>query len=185
MARLSQLKGIVAELEKQNFDFSTLPTNSSVRAYREWASDPENREMEESSITASGSKSTLGLEAFGLPAADNASDSLVKIGDRAKTKATALGLAKFGLVTATSNHILRVGFSPAKAIVALKQAPGIRQRSNITKRYYRPRTNGSWTIPMGRVGTKFEFEVQADLAADETIVATHTITFTPERIKRG
>ena len=185
MARLSQLKSIVAELNAQNFDFNSLPTNSSIKSYYEWSSDPENRELDDSQVTPSGNKVTVGVLAFGLPVTDNANECLVKMGTRAKGKADGLGLGVFGIsASPTGTYFARNGFIPAKAICALKQAPGTRVRSNITKRYYRPRTNGSFTIPFGNVSTSTEFERQNAILADSNVTGTHAVTFTPEQLKR-
>lgn len=185
MARLSQLKALVAELNAQNFDFNSLPANSSIKSYYEWSSDPEKRELTDAQVTASGNKVAVGVLAFGLPALDNANECLVKMGSRAKGKADGLGLTVFGIsASPAATYVARNGFIPAKAICALKQAPGTRIRSNITKRYYRPRTNGSFTIPFGNVSTSTEFERQNAILADTNVTGTHAVTFTPEQLKR-
>jgi hypothetical protein len=182
--RLAKTRDIVNQLKKSGFDLATLPATNELRKYDEWASDPTKRERADGTVPASGDKVKVGIVAFGIKTASDAKIE-IKIGQRAKTKVTSLAdVALFGHTDTLTDYKPMTGFVPAKCIIGTKVAP-TSQTSEITGKKYKSRTGQTYTIPFGQNGTNTtEFDAQEALIEAASVGVAHSITFTPERMRR-
>lgn len=186
MSRFSDLEFAYNSLVAANFNFDSLPVTNPIRKYSEWKQDPEKREIGEGNMPESGTKSAVGVQAFGLPATDDEDKVIIKIGSRAKTLLSGLADAvKFGVETTTlTTYASLGGFVPAKAILATKVA-ATTKTSDITGRKYRNTTGTTYTLPMGKNGTVTrEIKAQDAILATSALVTAYSISFKPERLRR-
>ncbi len=92
-----------------------------------------------------------------------------------------------GLKEVNGSAVRNRGFLPAKAVLTDRSTGSAPKLSGITGlSYKKPTSSDSYTVPFGQVGTKAEFEVQADITAAVLAASTTTniksVSFKPERM---
>ncbi len=194
--RFSDLEDVYRTLSAINFNWDSLPANNKYRKYREWVEDPEKRTRDEARVPDTGRRIAIGLQAFGFPL-DDTGKVRVKISGQVNTNIAALGGGTLYNHAATldDTYVRRVGFIPAKAILAGRvgtpganvagSAPlaGGNPVSSITGKKYKVSTKGSSTVPFGgTTATETEFDIQNEIINDRD--TEFVVTFTPERLKR-
>lgn len=186
--RFEELNEVYNTLTAINFDFNQLPTNNKYRKFKEWKQDPELRKRQ-GTIPASGRKSPVGIQVFGLNSDTNGDHTIVKVGSRALQQLSALGKASlFGVVTDSipDTYVARPGLIPAKAILGRADGTGS-PPSKITGIEYKRRVSTTYTIPFGKGSSAdlgFEFAQQNAILADTAIIADYVVSFTPEKLGR-
>jgi hypothetical protein len=187
MAR-ENLEDVYNTLVAADFDFTTLPATNKFRVYYEYKTDPTKRALPAGSAQSTGTKAKVGVRPFGF--AFDVSKFEVKMSGRGFTIVNNdTDRTLYNLVTdaaALDDYTSRTGFIPAKAHIAVRlQTPTavIATANRVSGRAYRKRVGESYAIPYGRsAATDEEIVIQEEILDAKS--ATHTVTFTPERLRR-
>lgn len=185
--RFNNLEDFYVTMTAANFNWNSLPATNKYRLYKEWKENPERRQLPEGSAQLQGPRQIVTVNPFGLDFADG-SQANVTMSERSFNARSSIGgAALFNHLTASASAKKMAGLVPAKAILATKRGSPrtvAKEANRITGRAYKTRTGETYTIPFGSSAeaTK-EFEVQEEIIEDR--FATHAVTFTPERLRRG
>lgn len=196
--KFKTLKAVINAFAAKGISTPAEMTGTALEPYRkylEWTQDETKRRRPDGATPAKGRNVKVGIKAFGLAAVEDAGDEvIIKVNNRVYTIVPASGgtvgnHALMGWTVAAAGAALpstftpKAGFKAAKAIIAPLLANAVSEISDITGRPYKRNSENSYTVPFGKAGTKkSEFEQQdAILLA----VTGASITFTPERLRRG
>lgn len=183
--RFRDLESVFNELALANIDITQLPATAKFRKYYEWKTDPQKRETgDRATGSLPGATKIVYVKPFGFPYDANIGYK-TGMSTRSFTRAEQIAQATFDYSPTAPTTVKDVSnFTPAKAVLSLRlPSPGTARRSNITGKRYRPRTNGTWTIPFGRQSSiETEFEKQDSIA--DAVKTNYIYTFKPERLRR-
>ena len=167
-----------------------MPTNNKYRKFYEWKTNPELREIPDSSTRDRGSDGIVGVKPFGFPTAAT-NQFKVRMSGVALTDLKGQSgdfgeLDVYGLTEVVDSYFERASFVPAKVIAGrkLETSQITTPTSNITGKKYKKKIGRVVTIPFGKVAdTDTEFERQGAIL--EQIQDNFSVTFKPERQKRA
>ncbi len=185
--RFNNLEDVYNTLEAADFNWDSFAATNKFRKYKEWKQDPDQRRLPAGSSQNTGTRVLVVIRPFGL---DYADDAKVKVGMSGRVNTAISGLGTAAIYRHQVDAIATVksspGFIPAKAHLALRLASSttvLGTSNRITGREYKKRVGESYVVPFGAgAATDREFDVQDVILSNRN--ATHTVTFTPERLMR-